>query len=396
MTRTRHLFVFGAAILVATTALTPRICRADDTAQAAASLQKFDEGRKAFDAGRFEEALAAFTASNKLQPSPNSLLYIGRSYRGLGKLGSAYVSFKLSARTAQERLTVTLEKRFAATRDVANTEAAELEPRVPRLTLAVPGGTPEDFVLKQNGRDVPAATWGTAIETDPGPIVIEATGKRLKPFKETFDLKEGEQRRLDVKVARLPTAVLALHFTSRPGGMAVTLDGTSIDPTAFDAPREVDTGAHKLVVRAPGYVPMVWDKTLSDGQREEVAVDLKAEEQKVAPSGTPKWMFFAAAGGAVLTLGAGTFVAVHANGRASDENAKLPYARDPEVASSVKSEATIANVLFIAGGVLGAGAAVLAFTTKWKSEPEAAGAKAVQLVPWGGASAGGLTVRGGF
>src|SRR3954452_13602525 len=88
----------------------------------AASLKRFDEGRVAFEARRFDEARSAFEASNALQASPNSLLYIGRCFRETGKLASAYVSFKRSAREAQDRLTSTLEKRYAATRDAAASE----------------------------------------------------------------------------------------------------------------------------------------------------------------------------------------------------------------------------------------------------------------------------------
>ena len=123
-----------ARCLVVVAVFATRIAHANPSIDAvAASLKKFDEGRAAFEARRFDEARLAFEASHELQASPNSLLYIGRCYRETGKLASAYVTLRRSAREAQDRLNATLEKRFAATRDAAASEAAELESRVPRL-----------------------------------------------------------------------------------------------------------------------------------------------------------------------------------------------------------------------------------------------------------------------
>jgi tetratricopeptide (TPR) repeat protein len=86
------------------------------------AMNKFDAGRTAFEAGQFEEALIAFQASNNLNPSPNSKLYIARCYRALRKVASAYTTYRMAAREAQDRLTASGEKRYAATRDSANSE----------------------------------------------------------------------------------------------------------------------------------------------------------------------------------------------------------------------------------------------------------------------------------
>jgi hypothetical protein len=69
------------------------------------------------------------------------------------------------------------------------------------------------------------------------------------------------------------------------------------------------------------------------------------------------------------------------------------------VRDSIRSQATIANVLFVGGGVLGAGAVVLAFLTQWKateSSPEAAQAPAAALAPWIGPMGGGVVAYGSF
>ena len=63
----------------------------------AAGLKKFDAGRRAFEEGKFEEALIAFQASHELLASPNTRLYMGRCSRALGKVGSAYTALHSAA-----------------------------------------------------------------------------------------------------------------------------------------------------------------------------------------------------------------------------------------------------------------------------------------------------------
>lgn len=365
----------SALAIVAVAMATPRIARANDPAidAVAASLKRFDEGRAAFETRRFDEARVAFEASNKLQASPNSLLYIGRCYREMGKLASAYVTLKRSAREAQDRLTVTLEKRYAATRDAASSEAAALEPRVPRLVIAVPGGVPRDFAVTLDGKPVSPASWGLAVETDPGEMVVEASGARLQPFRATFALKEGEQRRIDVLAVRAPTAILTVALKSRPAGVVIDLDGAPLDPLGGAEPRELDVGVHRLTVRAPSYLPFRWEKNLHDGERANVDVDLSPEPVPRARGGTAPWLFFTAAGTAVLTAGAGAAFALSASSLDSEESSKSALLRDPAVRDTIRGRATVANVLFVSGAVLGASATVLFFTTDWGSRTGRAG-----------------------
>ena len=361
----------------------------------AAGLKKFDDGRRAFDAGQFEDALNDFNASLQLLASPNTRLYVGRCYRALGKVASAYTELKLAAREAQDRLVVSGEKRYAAARDAANDEAAELEAKVPRLAVAVPSDTPTGFVVKVAGKELPPAAWGVASETDPGKVVVEATGPRLVPFAKTVTLAEGAQERVDVPLTRVPTATLAVKLRNLPAGVALALDGQPLSGLGIDVGRELDVGPHVLVASAPGYVPFRWNKVLADKEKTTVEVLLAPEPRaRGVSSGTPKWLFFTLAGGAVAALGSATGVALHANAQNSQQLALSPYSRDPDVKSSIQSQATVSNILFVAGGVLGIGATALAFTTHWK--PEGAEESSVSVAPWLTPAGGGVGARGSF
>jgi len=213
----------------------------------AAALQKFDAGRKAFEAGQFEEALTAFQTSLELLPSPNTRLYIGRCYRALGRVASAQTALKMAAREAADRLSASGEKRYGATADTANQEAAELEPKVPRLTVVLPATPPVGTVVKVDGKDLPSAAWSVASETDPGDVVVEVTGPRLVPFKVTVKLAPGAKERVEVPLTRVPTATLAVKLKNLPSGVALALDGHPVDVASVEAPRDLDVGT----VRAP-------------------------------------------------------------------------------------------------------------------------------------------------
>lgn len=65
--------------------------------------------------------------------------------------------------------------------------------------------------------------------------------------------------------------------------------------------------------------------------------------------GAPKWPFFLAGGAAVV---AGAVVAIHAKGEQSDQLALDPYARDPQVQQSLKTQDILASGLLAGGGTL--------------------------------------------
>jgi tetratricopeptide (TPR) repeat protein len=384
-TRAALVFLCGATLIAREARPAPPV------SSSAVALSRFEEGKKAYDRGNFEEALLAFQASNSLMPSPNARLYIARCHRAMGKVASAYTSFRLASREAQDRLAATGEQRYSATRDTAAGEAAEIEAKVPRLTLVVPGDAPDRFTVKLDGVEVPRAAWGTALEIDPGEHVIEAGGPRLVPSSKKIALAEGAQIRLNVAAKRLPTAWISYRFAARPTGLAAALDGLPIDLAESTTGREVDAGQHELMVTAPGYARFRWTGSLVDGERVSVDIVLRPEARRIA---TPKWAFFTAAGGAVASIGVASGLAAHALAQQRGQLALDAYARDPGVRDAIRSEATTINVLFVTGGALAAGAGVLGFTTRWQDERAADPALAV--TPWMAPGNGGVGVRGRF
>lgn len=387
--------MLSVAALVANPALSGLVlANAPSTTADTAALKKFEEGKKAYDEGLFAEALTSFQASLALLPSPNTRLYVARCQRAVGRIGSAYVSYNLAVREATDRLAAG-EKRFKATKEAAAVEMAEIGPKVPRLTLEVPTDVPEGFVVKLDGVEVPKPAWGTAVETDPGKHLLTAAGPRRKPYALKFFLDEGQQKVLAVEAERVPSGTLSLVFASRPSGMSVQLDGVAIDPAKIEGAREVDVGTHTLVVAAPGHASFRWSGEVSDSKETKVDVKLAPTELPKGMAGvgggTPRWVPLTIGGAGVVTLGLATVFAVQAKGLSDDQLAKDGRVRTVDDQARIKTLSTRANVLFVAGGVLVVGAAVLAFTARW-SDPT--GDAHARLVPWVAPGGGGfLAVR---
>jgi hypothetical protein len=148
-------------------------------------------------------------------------------------------------------------------------------------------------------------------------------------------------------------------------------------------------------VHAPGYLDFVWHQNLADGSTTRVDVGLKPNPVAGGSRGTPKWLFFSVAAVSVVALGVGAYFGFDATSRASTEKEKDALQRDPLEQEKIKSESTTANVLFIGGAAIAAGAGVLAFTTDWKGGG-AAPRTGTRVAPLIGASSAGVVVTGGF
>src|SRR5260221_9111721 len=243
------------------------------------ALQKFEQGRGEFQANRYAEALASFQASLELEPSPNSRLYIARCYRALGKVGSAYTTYRLAASEAEDRVRATGEARYGATRDTAAKEADEIQTKVPSLALIVPPDMPADFSLTVDGSALNRAAWSSRLTVDPGAHVVKATGARLRAFEVSVTVAEGEKKDVAIQAAHLPTASLQISWQTKPSVFAVSIDGKSVDTDSLEKPRDVDVGEHTIVVSSPGYKSFNWTKRLADGDTANVTVALTPDVQ---------------------------------------------------------------------------------------------------------------------
>lgn len=347
----------------------------------------FDEGRRAYARHAYPEAARSLLASLAQRSSPITRLYLARCYRQMGQIGTAYVHLRLAAREAQEL--VAGERRYATTRDAANREAADLEERVPKVVLVPPRDAPQDLQIRLDGAAVPRAAWGTELPVDPGQHRVLTTGQRLRPQRLRVTVAEGAVQRVELTPRRLPTATLALDLPGHPPGLVVSVDGKPLPSVELDQPQYLDVGEHEVQVTAPGYAPYRFRQKIKDGETVQVPVRLRVA------GGTPRWVFYSVAAGAVAAGVIGGGLLAYAQNTQNAELARLPEDRDPATRDRVRQSGAAGTAFLVIGGLGVAAAGVLAFTTRFRDRELVRPARA-QILPWLGPGAVGLSLAGGF
>ncbi|WP_437637781.1 tetratricopeptide repeat protein [Sorangium sp. So ce854] len=173
--------------------------RATEQAKAAARALA-DKAWELFNAGRYEEALAAFQDAEAQVHAPPFLLYAARSCEKLGRLIEAR---SLYQRIVDEPLAASAPQEFQQAQADARAELAALAPRIPTLEVAVTGAAPGAVELTLDGERVaPAAP----VERDPGEHTVSATAPGQAPVTRTIRLSEGSRERVTLDLAPAPVA----------------------------------------------------------------------------------------------------------------------------------------------------------------------------------------------
>jgi len=172
---------------------------------------------------KFAEACPKLAESNRLDPSPGTLLNLGKCYEGLGKPASAWAEYKSAAVLAKQLGQKDRE-------DGARELAKGLEPKLSRLT--VQAATTPGLVVKSDGVEIGAASFGTALFVDPGDHLIEASA----PGYETWTGKVTVGPNGDSKTASVPPLVKKPEAAPLPTTSATPGATGSVPPIATTAP----------------------------------------------------------------------------------------------------------------------------------------------------------------
>ncbi len=160
--------------------------------QKAAAEALFLEGRQYMEAGSFSQACAKFEQSEKLDSATGTLLNLADCYEKLGRLASAWVTFKSAASAARRSGQAPREQ-------LARDRAAGLESRLAKLTINVASGDLVDGpTVVRGGATVDKLLWGQPVPVDAGTVTIEATAPGKLPWKQTVEVVDGHVVTVDV------------------------------------------------------------------------------------------------------------------------------------------------------------------------------------------------------
>lgn len=211
----------------------------------------FDEGRRLLAGGKIAEACLAFEASEKLDPVVTTQLNLASCREQNNQLASAWAAFVEAERMAHAAGNGKLEK-------VANGHARKLQPRLSRLTIAVPPDRRIAGLEVLRGSDpVDAARWNQAVPIDGGSYTITARAPGREPWSTITTVKtEGDVQTVSVpqlteaRVAAAPGRPAPAPIEPRPappvtGGSSPTAakapsGATSVPPPPAPAPEPPD------------------------------------------------------------------------------------------------------------------------------------------------------------
>lgn len=155
--------VVGAALLGAGSV------RADEgTSQSQVLAESlFDQSVALMKAGDYAAACPKLAESQRLDPAPGTLLYLGDCYERTGRVATAWATFREAAAVAQAAKQV-------ARAELARTRATGLEPKLPKLRL---GATSDPKVTRiaLDGTPIGPALWSSELPVDPGEHRVAVT-----------------------------------------------------------------------------------------------------------------------------------------------------------------------------------------------------------------------------
>ena len=146
-------------------------------------------------AGQWAEACPKLEESQRLDPAMGTQFYLASCHASTGRITSAWSLFlevaaaaKAAGNTARER--------------TARARAAELEPRLPRLTVLVPDEVAAIAGLEviRDGATQKPVVWGTPVPVEVGAHLIRVTAPAKQAWERRVDLAERAREVVTVPV----------------------------------------------------------------------------------------------------------------------------------------------------------------------------------------------------
>lgn len=191
---------------------TATLAHAQTDLERATARDAANNGRAAFDAARYEQAIDSFSRAEALVHAPPHLLFLARSQAKLGRLVAAHETY---LKITREALKPNAPKAFSDAQSAAEQELPAVDARLPSVTVTLQGAPADGVTVQMDGAPLPSAMIGIPLPADPGSHVFKASGTAAsEPV--TLTLAEGAKA----------SVVLQLHAASGPAPAA-----TSSPPT---------------------------------------------------------------------------------------------------------------------------------------------------------------------
>jgi hypothetical protein len=178
------------ASLVAVVAVAALLPPSTASADPAAAEALFREGRRLLDEGKTDEACLKLAESQAQDPSSGTLLNLGLCHEMQHKLATAWSNYVSAAELAQDQ-------GRAGRAAVAEKKAAELEPRLPHLTVTATAPV-AGLQIERGAERLGPGLLGSAVPLDPGSYVVTASAPGHRAWTTTIVVAEAESKTVQV------------------------------------------------------------------------------------------------------------------------------------------------------------------------------------------------------
>jgi hypothetical protein len=169
----------------------------------------YNEGRALVAANKLAEACAAFEQSQKLEPAATTLIALATCRERLDQLATAWELFLDVERQTRS----TTDARTSQLHQIALDRAAQLEPRVPKLTIHVPAESQiEGLEILRDQETIPAEKWNRALPVDGGTYTLTARAPRVHDWSTRVTLASAS----DSKTIDIPDLRSMKQTTAEP------------------------------------------------------------------------------------------------------------------------------------------------------------------------------------
>jgi hypothetical protein len=180
----KRTFFAALRLALASLTLTSLALAQSSGADKASAEALFNEGVSLVAAGDYAEGCHKFEGSQALEATLGTVLRLADCYERLGKVASAWATFKQAQGLARVQNQGERE-------ELARQRVDALAPKLTYLRIALEGAPPPGLVVQRNGRPLPLASLGVAIPVDPGELHVTATAPEHEPWDRAFVVAPG-------------------------------------------------------------------------------------------------------------------------------------------------------------------------------------------------------------
>jgi hypothetical protein len=204
--RTARVVLPFCAALTGALAIGASPARAQGTADDAAGIALFNEGKALRDSGDWEHAALKFAEAERLHPAAAILFNLAEADEHLNRLASAWGAWKDAEIMARNAHDASREQEAAA-------RGAALAPKLAKLAIVIPPATRvPGLELRKDGALVGEGQWGSGLPADVGQHTIEASAPGHKAWSTVV--------RIETNGSSASVEVPALDVLATPTGEA--------------------------------------------------------------------------------------------------------------------------------------------------------------------------------